>query len=67
MLYVKLREGKVAEKALASASTLNTSSLNSHLIELVKELGISSINPHIIDDVKKEMIAICEKGCWTPY
>ncbi|MBS7648064.1 PIN domain-containing protein [Candidatus Bathyarchaeota archaeon] len=44
----------VAEKALASASTLNISSWDSYLIELAKELGISKI--YTIDEELKKKI-----------
>ena len=44
----------VAEKAIASASTLNISSWDSYLIELAKELGISKI--YTIDEELKKKI-----------
>ncbi|MEM2926644.1 MAG: PIN domain-containing protein [Candidatus Bathyarchaeia archaeon] len=44
----------VAEKALASASTLSISSWDSYLIELAKELGISKI--YTVDEELKKKI-----------
>jgi len=44
----------VAEKALASASTLNISSWDSYLIELAKELGINKV--YTIDEELKKKV-----------